>query len=140
MLGVYDFCGHYEWTFSWLEARGGNVVVQEFWDKAIHQDSQHHASSLIRSKGIEGMKLYWGHALSQEGAGYKTLASDSAFRLDILDCPSKGFLLRNGLEHYHDYCDHCIGWIGPALKAAGFRERKPSWLLVTNAIIRRDSG
>jgi hypothetical protein len=35
-------------------------------------------------------------------------------------CPSKGFLLRNGLHQYHDYCDHCIGWIGPMMKEAGF--------------------
>jgi hypothetical protein len=42
------------------------------------------------------------------------------FRIDMHECPSKGFLLRNGLEQYRDYCDHCIGWIGPMLKAAGF--------------------
>jgi hypothetical protein len=36
------------------------------------------------------------------------------------DCPSKGFLIRNGLGAYHDYCDHCMGWIGPMLKQAGF--------------------
>jgi hypothetical protein len=29
-------------------------------------------------------------------------------------------LLRNGLHAYHDYCDHCMGWIGPMLKQAGF--------------------
>ena len=21
MIGVYDFCGHYEWTFEWLRQR-----------------------------------------------------------------------------------------------------------------------
>jgi hypothetical protein len=36
------------------------------------------------------------------------------------ECPSKGFLIRNGLGAYHDYCDHCMGWIGPMLKRAGF--------------------
>jgi len=36
------------------------------------------------------------------------------------DCPSKGFLVRNGLEQYPDYCDHCIGWIGPMMQDAGF--------------------
>ena len=30
------------------------------------------------------------------------------------------FLLRNGLEQYRDYCDHCMGWIGPVMKGAGF--------------------
>ena len=120
MIGVYDFCGHYEWTFSWVEQRGGKALLREFWDEAIHQDSQRHASALILEKGIAGMKEYWGHSLAQEGGGYKTTATEKVFRLDIHDCPSKGFLLRNGLEQHADYCDHCIGWIGPMLKRAGF--------------------
>jgi hypothetical protein len=120
VLGVYDFCGHYEWTFAWLEARGGQTLLREYWDEAIHQDSQRHASALILEKGIEGMKEYWGHSLAQEGAGYNTTAKEKVFRLDIHDCPSKGFLLRNQLEQHTDYCDHCIGWIGPLLKRAGF--------------------
>ena len=120
MIGVYDFCGHYDWTFAWLERRGGKKLLREFWDGAIHQDSQLHAAELIFKTGIEGMKGYWGHSLSQEGAGYNTTATDQVFRIDIHDCPSKGFLIRNQLEQYHDYCDHCIGWIGPMLKRAGF--------------------
>jgi hypothetical protein len=120
VIGVYDFCGHYEWTFAWLEKRGGPTLLSEFWDKAIHQNSQQHAAELILRKGIEGMKEYWGHSLSQEGAGYKTTSTETVFRIDIHDCPSKGFLLRNQLEQHHDYCDHCIGWIGPMLKRAGF--------------------
>jgi hypothetical protein len=120
VLGVYDFCGHYEWTFAWLEARGGQALLHEYWDVAIHQDSQRHASALILGQGIEGMKEYWGHSLAQEGAGFKTTATDKVFRIDIHECPSKGFLLRNQLEQHSDYCDHCIGWIGPLLKRAGF--------------------
>jgi hypothetical protein len=29
MIGTYDFCGHYEWTFAWLEASGGEQILQE---------------------------------------------------------------------------------------------------------------
>jgi hypothetical protein len=120
MLGAYDFCGHYEWTFAWLEREGGEFLLREYWDKAIHEDSQRHASELILGKGIEGMKEYWGHSLGQEGAGYASSATEKTFRLDIHDCPSKGFLIRNELEQHADYCDHCIGWIGPMLKRGGF--------------------
>lgn len=120
MIGVYDFCGHYEWTFAWLERNGGQPLLEDYWDQSIHQDSQKHAAELILQKGIEGMKEYWGHSLAQEGAGYTTAATKSVFRIDIQDCPSKGFLIRNGLEQHSDYCDHCIGWIGPMLQRAGF--------------------
>jgi hypothetical protein len=120
MIGCYDFCGHYEWTFAWLEAEGGHELVREYWNEAIQLDSQRHARALILGKGFEGMKAYWGHALDQEVAGYAITATDDVFRIDMHDCPSKGFLIRNGLVQYRDYCDHCMGWIGPLMKEAGY--------------------
>src|ERR1019366_4337602 len=62
----------------------------------------------------------WGHSLSQEAAGYRITATDDVFRIDMHDCPSKGFLIRNQLAQYHDYCDHCMGWIGPLARQANF--------------------
>src|SRR5436309_1154890 len=119
MIGVYDFCGHYEWTFAWLEAQGGSRLVHKYWDEAIHGDSQRHAAQLILQKGFAGMAEYWGHTLAHEGAAYETTLNERLFRIDMHDCPSKGFLIGNHLEQYHDYCDHCMGWIGPMLKKAG---------------------
>lgn len=49
-----------------------------------------------------------------------TRSADDFVRIDMHDCPSKGFLLRNGLRQHPDYCDHCIGWIGPLMKDAGY--------------------
>ncbi len=120
MLGVYDFCGHYEWTFQWLRQQGGDALVREYWDQATHQDAQTHAAGLILQKGLEGMKEYWGQTLEHEGASYHTTATGNVFRIDMHDCPSKGFLIRNHLQQYGDYCDHCMGWIGPLLKRGGF--------------------
>lgn len=120
MIGCYDFCGHYEWTFEWLRQCGGHEAVKAYWDEAIHRDSQMHASALIEAKGIEGMKEYWGPTLADEGAVYHRTATEDVFRIDMHECPSKGFLIRNGLQQYGDYCDHCMGWIGPMLKRAGF--------------------
>jgi hypothetical protein len=120
MIGVYDFCGHYEWTFEWLRQTGGEGLVLEYWDRAINHDSQRHARDLILAKGIEGMKEYWGHSLNQESAEFKTTVTEKVFRIDMHQCPSKGFLIRNHLEQYADYCDHCMGWIGPLAKEAGY--------------------
>jgi hypothetical protein len=120
MLGCYDFCGHYEWTFEWFRTHGGEPLVREYWDSAIAQDSQTHAAALIAAKGIAGMQEYWGHTLEHEAAGYHCTATDKVFRIDMHECPSKGFLIRNDLAQYHDYCDHCMGWIGPVLGREGF--------------------
>ncbi|MCP5559076.1 MAG: hypothetical protein H7A55_15125 [Verrucomicrobiaceae bacterium] len=120
MIGCYDFCGHYEWTFEWLREMGGDELVKQYWDEAIHQDSQRHAGEMIVNEGIEGMKKYWAHTLEEEAAGFICTSSDKFYRIDMHACPSKGFLIQNGLEQYRDYCDHCIGWIGPLMKRAGF--------------------
>lgn len=47
-------------------------------------------------------------------------AREDVFRIDMHACPSKGFLIRNGLVQHRDYCDHCMGWIGPVMQQAGF--------------------
>lgn len=122
MIGCYDFCGHYEWTFDWLERMGGHDLVREFWREAISEDSQRHARELIERKGIAGMAEYWGHTLAEEAGdqGYSITAGSDVFRIDVHHCPSKGFLLANGLQQYSDYCDHCMGWIGPMMGGAGF--------------------
>jgi hypothetical protein len=120
MIGCYDFCGHYEWTFDWLEREGGIELVREYWKVAISEDSQKHARDLIVPEGIEGMKKYWQHTLEEEAAGFAFTSDEKRFRIDMHDCPSKGFLIRNDLEQYGDYCDHCIGWIGPVMRDAGY--------------------
>ncbi|MBB5036405.1 hypothetical protein [Prosthecobacter dejongeii] len=120
MIGIYDFCGHYEWTFDWLQKQGGHGLVRSYWHEAIYEDSQRHATALIVGKGFEGMKEYWGHTLAEEGGDWTTTAKEDVFRIDMHACPSKGFLIRNDLQQYPDYCDHCMGWIGPLMKEAGF--------------------
>jgi len=122
MIGCYDFCAHYEWTFAWFERTGGDALVREYLNEAISRDSQRHARELIQKEGFEGMAKYWGHTLVEESPslGFSITQKPDVFRVDMHDCPSKGFLIRNGLEQYRDYCDHCMGWIGPMLKEAGY--------------------
>lgn len=122
MIGCYDFCGHYEWTFGWMERVGGHALVREYWNEAINHDSQRHARELIERGGIAGMRQYWGHTLLEESPdlGFNISYREDVFRIDFHDCPSRGFLLRNGIHHYHDYCDHCMGWTGPMMGEAGY--------------------
>ncbi len=122
MMGCYDFPGYYEWTFDWLERMGGELLLRDYWAEAIARDSQRHAMGLIAAEGFAGMAKYWGHTLNEESPelGFSISQAPGVFRIDITDCPSKGFLIRNGLAQHHDYCDHCIGWIGPMMGAAGF--------------------
>lgn len=125
MLGVYDFNGHYDWTFAWLEDLGGQAALDDYWDVAISQDSQIHARQQFQ-RGLAGMVDYWGHTLAEEGAGYTSEVTRNPrtgrklMRIDMHACPSMGFLVHNGIGFSSDYCNHCVGWIGPALTEAGF--------------------
>ncbi|QYM79382.1 hypothetical protein K0B96_01820 [Horticoccus luteus] len=122
MIGCYDFCAHYEWTFGWIEREGGHALVREYWNEAINHDSQRHARELIAREGFAGMQKYWGHTLLEESPslGFNISRGPEVFRIDFHDCPSRGFLLRNGVKNYRDYCDHCMGWTGPMLREAGY--------------------
>ena len=74
----------------------GEAYHQEnpsFWEEAIGFDSQAHAARLIREKGVQGMIEYWNHSLTMEEAGYALSATDDAFRIDMHECPSKGYLI-----------------------------------------------
>jgi hypothetical protein len=120
MIGVQDFIGYYDWTFEYFRRKHGEKAVQRYWLEAIALDSQQHARQLILEKGFEGMHEYWAHTLEMEEAGYTFDRGEDYFRTDMFDCPSKGHLIERGLEAYHDYCEHCMGWIKPVMEEAGY--------------------
>ncbi|WP_076464275.1 hypothetical protein [Actinomyces mediterranea] len=123
MLGTYDFCGHYAWTFTWLRTNLGEDELMRYWREAVSKDAQRHARRAFM-EGFSGMEKYWGRSLAEEGAGYTSdrfiVEGEEVMRIDMYACPSQGFLLRNGLDYSADYCSHCAAWIEPALEDAGY--------------------
>jgi len=120
VIGVQDFIRYYDWTFEYLRRQYGEDAVECYWTEAIAFNSQNHANLLIQAKGLKGMAEYWGHTLDSEEAGYRATLGPDYFRIDMYECPSKGLLIKIVQEEYHDYCQHCIGWIKPIMDAAGF--------------------
>jgi hypothetical protein len=115
MLGVQDFIGYYDWTFEYLCRNYGEAAVHAYWAKP-----NLHLLRLFSEQGFGGMYRHWHHTLEMEEAGYHLEQTGDYFRIDMADCPSKGYLIRHDLAAYHDYCEHCIGWIKPLLDATGF--------------------
>jgi len=122
VIGCSEFCGCYDWTFEWLRRNFGQEAVERYWRQAISADSQRHAAELIVSQGVAGMMKYWGHTLAEEKAGYVTWADEQrqVMRIEMHACPSLGYNLQHGYRYYHDYCDHCMGWLLPIMERAGF--------------------
>ena len=118
MLGCQDFCGYYEWTFHFLRRKFGQEGIERYWREAIAADAQSHYIAAGKQSALRGLYDCWSHTGDSEQCDW-TVSLDEAnnhLRLDMRECPSKGFLLTNNLNADEDYCDHCIGWIGPALK------------------------
>ena len=118
MLGCQDFCGYYEWTFHFLRRKFGLQGLERYWREAIAADSQSHYIAAGQQSALRGLYDCWSHTGESEQCDW-TVSLDEArnhLRLDMRECPSKGFLIKNDLNADEDYCDHCIGWIGPALE------------------------
>lgn len=120
MIGCAEFILGYDWTFEYLRRTYGEDAVRRYWRECISLDSQRHARELIIGRGFDGMEEYWGHTLAEEEAGYTSVRTDEAFRIDMYACPSQGLLKERGQAHYHDYCEHCMGWLEPLLRETGF--------------------
>lgn len=120
MIGCAEFILVYDWTFEYLRRTQGEEGLRAYWEECISQDSQLHARELIIPRGFDGMEEYWGHTLAEEEAGYTSVRTPNAFRIDMYACPSQGLLKAHGQANYHDYCEHCMGWIEPVLREAGF--------------------
>ncbi len=121
MLGCQDFCGYYEWTFHYLRRNFGRSGLEKYWAQAVAADAQQHYIRAGKDNGLRGLYESWFKTGVDEKCDWTvTLDEDhNLLRLDMRECPSKGYLLNNNLNADEDYCDHCIGWIGPALNAIG---------------------
>ena len=121
MLGCQDFCGYYEWTFHYLRRNFGQAALEKYWAQAIAADSQQHYIRAGSENGLRGLYESWFKTGIDEHCEWTVTLDDdrNLLRLDMHECPSKGFLLNNNLNADEDYCDHCVGWIGPALNKIG---------------------
>jgi hypothetical protein len=120
MIGCAEFILGYDWTFAYLLREYGQEAVERYWTECISVDSQTHARELIIPRGFDGMAEYWGHTLAEEEAGYTSVRTPRAFRVDMYACPSQGLLKERGQQNYPDYCEHCMGWIKPVMDEAGY--------------------
>ncbi len=121
MLGCQDFCGYYDWTFHYMRRRFGQDAVKKLWAQAIAFDSQQHYMTAGQDNGLRGLYDTWVKTGEEEQCDWTFTLDEqkNVLRMDMRQCPSKGFLLGNDLNADEDYCDHCMGWIGPALEKIG---------------------
>jgi hypothetical protein len=121
MLGCHDFCGYYEWTFHYMRRALGQEAVQRLWAEAIGFEAQKHYIDAARRSGLRGLYEQWVDTGVQEACDWTFTLDEvkNILRLDMRECPSKGFLTERDLNADEDYCDHCMGWVVPLLGSVG---------------------
>jgi hypothetical protein len=117
MIGAQDFIGYFDWTFEYLRRHCGESGVTQFFEDTLAHRLNVDALLLFKEKGLQGMAEYWGYAF---GVGPKTMLTDKFFRFEMHNCPSRGYLIETGQEAYHDFCEHCMGWIRVVTAETGF--------------------
>ena len=107
MISCTEFILAYNELFKFIQEKDGEKKVLDFWG-GISDHFLQNLDSLVKEKGIEGMKEYWTHTLTEEGAKYKMTAGNNKFEIEMHKCPSVGILRRTKhIEKYPDYCKHC---------------------------------
>ena len=67
MISCTEFILAYNELFKFLDKKCGKKKVIGFWE-SISDNFLHNLEFLVREKGISGMKEYWTHTLTEEGA------------------------------------------------------------------------
>ncbi len=107
MISCTEFILAYNELFKFLEEHHGPEAVERFWIE-ISDHFLWNLRQLVDEKGIQGMKEYWMHTLTEEGARYEMKTTEDTFVIDMLECPSVGILRRaTHIGRYPDYCKHC---------------------------------
>ena len=109
MISCTEFIAAYSELFKYLESRGGQEAVIDFWNY-LSDRALGNLRSLVQEHGIRGCWLYWSHTLNEEAADFTMELDEEAgeSRIIMHHCPSKGRLLEwKHIEPYHDYCGHC---------------------------------
>jgi len=106
MISCTEFILAYNELFSFLDENYGKQAVIGFWEY-ISDRFLTNLDQLVGEKGIVGMKEYWTHTLTEEGAEYEMKVTEDEFEIFMKECPSVKILNNSKVKKYPNYCDHC---------------------------------
>ncbi len=109
MISCTDFIPAYSELFKYLESKGGEEAVSDFWNY-LSDRFLGNLKQLVEENGLRGCWMYWSHTLNEEAADFTMELDEDAgeFRITTHHCPSMGRLIEEKhIEPYHNYCGHC---------------------------------
>ena len=130
-MTVHDFIVIYNDTFKFIYKKYGPEALRDLW-ATISLQWCTHLRELVKAKGLEGMKEYWGGndgTLGREKAVYNITLKDEVFQGRMFECPSIGELKERGRDVFNEgltYCDHCRFLYCPVVEDYSF---SMSWFI-----------
>ncbi len=122
MISSTDFIPAYSELFKYLESKGGEKAVSDFWNY-LSDNFLGNLKQLVEENGLRGCWMYWSHTLNEEAADFTMEMDEDAgeFRIIMHHCPSKGRLMEEKhIEPYHNYCGHCAVLYSRVLEPLGY--------------------
>ena len=117
MIPSDHFVRYYNEVFKALEALGHEHLVA-YWSELGRLQSRELAE-FFRQGGLQACAKYWGVIDEEENCDAELSLTEDYFELRMHGCPSLAKVLDNDATPSELYCDHCMGWIEPVMKAAG---------------------
>jgi hypothetical protein len=122
VISCVDFIPAYSELFKFLEQKGGEAAVRDFWS-FLSDTYLTNLRDLVAAQGIKGCWSYWSQTLNEEAADFRMELDEAAgeFKIVMYRCPSKGRLLEiKHVEPYRDYCLHCDALYRRVLEPLGY--------------------
>jgi hypothetical protein len=117
MIPSDHFVRFYNEVFKALEARGHECLVA-YWRELGRLQSVELADR-FRAGGLKAALEYWKRIVIEENCESSIEDHGDYLEFRMIRCPSLSKVLDNDASPCEFYCDHCMGWVEPVMKASG---------------------
>jgi len=90
VISCVDFIPAYSELFKFLERKGGEAAVRDFWS-FLSDTYLKNLRDLVAAQGIKGCWLYWSQTLNEEAADFRMELDEAAgeFKIVMYRCPPR---------------------------------------------------
>lgn len=117
MIPSDHFVRFYNEVFKALDAKGRRHLV-EYW-RELGRLQKKELAARFRQGGVAAARKYWERIVFEENCEAEIVERPGGFEFRMRRCPSLGKVMDNDAEPFLLYCDHCMGWVEPVMKASG---------------------
>ena len=116
MIPSDHFVRFYNEVFKALDRRGRRHLVA-YW-RELGRLQARELAARFRKGGLAAVHDYWRMIQAEENCDARLTLTDDYFEFRMHRCPSLAKVLDSDAAPFEFYCDHCMGWVEPVMKAA----------------------